>query len=411
MPESPNKKRVSFSVTNCICYDQRVLKIAEAVTNLDCNVTIIGRKSGDCCEKNVVPFQTRRFRMIFKKGILFYKFYNIRLFFYLLFHKFNMLVANDLDTLLPNFLISKLKRIPLVFDSHEYFTGVPEIQNRPFVKWVWTTIEKLIFPRLKFIMSVSDSMSMQYESQYGIRPVTIRNCARSSEEIKGYTKKELGISDAHMLLILQGGGINIDRGGEELIEALNGIEKVSLIIVGSGDVLPVLKEKVKSLCLSDRVRFIPKQSWDELIKYTKSADIGLSLDKDTNLNYKFSLPNKLFDYISAGLPVITSDLPEVRKIVEEAGCGIILKKVTPEEISKAIIKLQDDRMLLNTLKQNAVMASEKLTWENESKKVIDFYSKILSSCSFVVKKNLNHYLYFYFLLLFYHFKILFFGEL
>jgi glycosyltransferase involved in cell wall biosynthesis len=289
-----------------------------------------------------------------------------------------MLVANDLDTLLPNFLVSKLKRLPLIFDSHEYFTGIPEIQNRPFVKWVWTIIEKMIFPRLKYVMTVSDSISMQYESQYGIRPVTIRNCAKSSSEIKGYTKKELGISDGHLLLILQGGGINIDRGGEELIEAINRTEKVSLFIVGSGDVLPVLKEAVNKINLSDRIRFIPKHSWNELIKYTKSADVGLSLDKDTNLNYRFSLPNKLFDYISAGIPVIASNLPEVKKIVEEAGSGIIIQTVTPEEIYKAIIKLRDDRQLLYKLKQNAVNASETLNWGTESKKVIDFYRRLLN---------------------------------
>jgi glycosyltransferase involved in cell wall biosynthesis len=376
MKEDPTKYNVAFSVTNCICFDQRVLKIAEVVNQLNCNITIIGRRKDHQCEYMAVPFNIRRFRMIFKKGFFFYKFYNIRLFFYLLFHKSDLLVANDLDTLLPNFLVSKLKRLPLVFDSHEYFTGVPEIQNRPFVKWVWTTIEKMIFPRLEYVMTVSDSISMQYESQYGIRPVTIRNCARSFAETKGYTKKELGISDDHLLLILQGGGINIDRGGEELIEALDGIEKVSLIIVGSGDILPVLKEKVKRLCLSDRVRFIPKQSWDELIKYTKSADIGLSLDKDTNLNYRFSLPNKLFEYISAGIPVITSDLPEVKKIVKESGCGIIIQTVTPEEICKAIIKLRDDLALLNKLKQNAVIASGTLNWDLESKKAADFYKVI-----------------------------------
>lgn len=378
MTEHPTKYNVAFSVTNCICFDQRVLKMAEVVNQLNCNVTIIGRRKDHQCESMAVPFNTRRFRMIFKKGFLFYKFYNIRLFFYLLFHKFNVLVANDLDTLLPNFFVSKLKHLPLIFDSHEYFTGVPEIQNRPFVKWVWTTIEKMIFPRLKYVMAVSDSISIQYERQYGIRPVTIRNCARSSAEIKGYLKKELGISDDHLLLILQGGGINIDRGGEELIEAINRIEKVSLIIVGSGDVLPVLKEKVINLSLSDRIRFIPKQPLNELIKYTKSADVGLSLDKDTNLNYRFSLPNKLFDYISAGIPVITSDLPEVKKIVEESRCGIIIQTVTPEEICKAIIKLRDDLVLLNRLKQNAVIASGTLNWDLESKKVVNFYKDILN---------------------------------
>src|SRR5512133_2829998 len=101
MPMPSEKKRAAFSVTNCICYDQRVLKIADVVRKLDCEVEIIGRKSGNCCDINAVPFKTKRFWMLFKKGFLFYAFFNIRLFFFLLFHKFDLLVSNDLDTLLP----------------------------------------------------------------------------------------------------------------------------------------------------------------------------------------------------------------------------------------------------------------------------------------------------------------------
>ena len=143
MPSNIHKTRVAFSVTNCICHDQRVLKIAETVSSLDCEITIIGRKSGDCCDTDKIPFNTKRFKMFFKRGFFFYKCFNIRLFLYLLFHKYDLLVSNDLDTLLPNFLVSRLKHLPLIYDSHEYFTGVPEIQNRTFVKWVWKSIEKI----------------------------------------------------------------------------------------------------------------------------------------------------------------------------------------------------------------------------------------------------------------------------
>ena len=377
MPQLSNKPRVVFSVTNCICFDQRVQKIAATVNSLGYEITIVGRHLDDCCNSDSVPFITKRFRMIFKKGFLFYKFINIRLFFFLLFHKFDLLVANDLDTLLPNYLVSKLKRIPLVYDSHEYFTGVPEIQNRPFVKWVWTTIEKSIFPHLKYVMTVSDSIAIQYESEFGIKPVVVRNSAKSSAEIMPFSRSELGVTDDHLLLILQGGGINIDRGGEELIEAVSRLEKVFLIIAGSGDVIDILKEKSIELNSFDRIRFIGKLPWSEMMRYTKSADAGLSLDKDTNLNYHFSLPNKLFDYISAGIPVLASDLPEVNKIINDHGCGLIIPSVTSGEIIKTILKLRDDRILLNNLRLNAVSASESLNWDHESKVVKEFYQKIL----------------------------------
>ena len=142
MPSATHKTKVIFSVTNCICYDQRVLKMAETVSKLNCEITIIGRKSGDYCNPDSVPFRTVRFKMFFKKGFLFYKFFNIRLFIYLLFNKCDLLVSNDLDTLLPNFLVAKLKRMPLVYDSHEYFTEVPELHNRLFVKWVGRVLRK-----------------------------------------------------------------------------------------------------------------------------------------------------------------------------------------------------------------------------------------------------------------------------
>jgi glycosyltransferase involved in cell wall biosynthesis len=377
MSSDSYKTRVAFSVTNCICHDQRVLKIADTVSRLGCEITLIGRVSGDCCKTSVVPFRTKRFRMLFKRGFLFYKFFNIRLFFFLLFHKFDLLVANDLDTLFPNFIVSKLKHLTLVYDSHEYFTGVAEIQNRPFVKWVWKSIEKIVFPLLTNVMTVSDSIAVQYETEYGFRPVTIRNCSRSTREIESFSKVELGVNKDHLLLILQGTGINVDRGGEELIDAVGETENVSLLFIGAGDKIDFLRNKVIELNLSDRIKFFPKVPWDELMKFTKSADAGMSLDRASNINYRFSLPNKLFDYISAGIPVITGDLPEVNKIVKENKCGIIIPSVTPEEIAKAIRKLQENPGLLSELKTNAAIASESINWESESVKVTEFYSSVI----------------------------------
>jgi glycosyltransferase involved in cell wall biosynthesis len=315
--------------------------------------------------------------MIFRRGFLFYAFFNIRLFFYLLFHKSDLLVSNDLDTLLPNFLASKLKRIPLVYDSHEYFTGVPEIQNRPFVKWVWKSIEKMIFPHLKNVITVCDSIADQYFMEYGIRPVTVRNCSRKSNHIQPYSREELGIDKHHLLIILQGTGINIDRGSEELIEAVKRAENVSLLIAGSGDVIPDLKVLVTDFSLSARVKFIPKMAWEDMMRYTKTADAGVSFDKDTNMNYKFILPNKLFDYFSAGIPVIASDLCEVRRIVTENNSGILIPSVTPENIISALNILINDREKLAALKRNAYRASQLLSWDLESKKVAELYKSVI----------------------------------
>jgi glycosyltransferase involved in cell wall biosynthesis len=378
MALTTNYIKVAFSVTNCICFDQRVLKIAGTVSRLGCDITVIGRKSGDCCDSDLVPFKTKRFKMIFKKGFLFYKFFNIRLFIFLLLHKYDILVSNDLDTLMPNFIVSRLRNIPLVYDSHEYFTGIPEIQNRPFVKWVWKSIEKSIFPHLKHVMTVSDSIALQYEKEYGIRPVAVRNCSMKTDQIIAYSRKELKINADNLLMVLQGTGINIDRGGKELIDAINITENVSLLIIGSGNQYEILIEKVSELGLEGRIKFIPKCPWNELMRYTRLADAGLSIDKNSNLNYNFSLPNKLFDYIAAGIPIIATRLPEIEKIMNEFNCGILISEPSPEVISSAIIQLRDNRSLLMKLKRNSIRASESLNWERESSKVEELYSFILN---------------------------------
>jgi len=378
MLSGSHKIKVAFSVTNCICNDQRVMKMAGTVEKLGCEITIIGRKSGDCCKSESVPFRTKRFSMLFKRSVLFYAFFNIRLFIYLLFHRFDILVANDLDTLLPNFLASRIKRCKLVYDSHEYFTGVPEIQDRHFVKSVWKSIERLLFPKLKNVITVCDSIADLYYTEYHIKPVVVRNCSPLAGEIIPLSRRELGISEDNLLLILQGTGINTDRGGEELIEAINITPDVSLMIVGTGDNLETIREKVKSYDLEDRIKFIPKCRWKTLIRFTAAADAGLSLDKSTNINYLCSLPNKLFDYLSAGIPVIATNLPELSNIINKYHCGILITAAYPDEISKAICVLRDNNTLLSELKQNSVIASKLMNWEKESLKVECLYRSIIN---------------------------------
>ena len=377
MPAQTRKPRVAFSVTNCICYDQRVMKMAETVSKLGCDITIIGRITEDCCGKEMIPFRTKRFRMIFKKGFLFYKFFNIRLFVFLLFHKYDILVSNDLDTLLPNYIVSRIKGVPVVYDSHEYFTGVPELQDRPVVKWVWKSIEKAIFPKLKYVMTVSDPIASLYEKQYSVSPMVVRNFSKSTDHIVPFSREELGINKDDLLLIIQGTGINMGRGAEELLGALKVLKNVSLLVVGSGDVLDALKKQVNELDIGKRVKFVHRVSWEELMRYTISADIGVTLDKDFNDNYRFSLPNKLFDYISAGIPVLASDLPEVKKIITENDCGIIIDEVTIEKISASVISLKGDRVKLDKIRKNAVSASKSIRWDTESEKVTELYKGIL----------------------------------
>ena len=381
MHDELKNKKIIFSVTNCICFDQRVIKMAETLQMMGGDIFIVGRERGDCCKQNLIGFKTKRFRMFFKRGLLFYMFYNLRLFLFLLFKKSDILVSNDLDTLLPNYLVSKIKGVPLVYDSHEYFTCVPELSNRKFVTWVWTLIEGMIFPRLNYVITVSDPIAAEYQKKYGVKPVVICNMSKSSENISAVKKKEAGLTENDFVLIIQGNGLNIDKGVEELVGAVSITEGVSLLIVGSGDVIGSVKAVVTANNLNDRVKFLPSVSWNEMMRYTKCADVGLILEKDTNLNYRYSLPNKLFDYISGGIAVVAGKLPETSKIIEELKIGVLLKEVTCDSISQAIIELKNDRDKLKVLTENSKKASMQYNWENESRKVMMLYSKVLIKIS------------------------------
>ena len=150
-----------------------------------------------------------------------------------------------------------------------------------------------------------------------------------------------------------------------------------LLIVGKGDAVPALKQQVKNDNLSNKVLFIDRVAPDKLFNYTYLADIGFSLDKDTNINYRFSLPNKIFDYIKAETPVIVSNLPEIAKVVKEADIGLIITDHQPETIATAINKLLHNEYLLMKYKLNTKTAALVYTWEKEEKVLENIYRKLL----------------------------------
>ena len=355
--------------------DQRVHKVCTTLVNMGFDVLLVGRKLPDSPELEPRNYATKRMRLLFTKGPLFYAEYNKRLLLFLLTHKFDLLVANDLDTLLANYLASKQKSKPLVYDSHEYFTEVPELQGRK-AKKVWERIEARIFPKLKDIITVNKSIAALYEKKYGKELKVVRNIPFRRSNVEQVTKADLGLDEHQRIIILQGAGINVDRGAEEAVLAMKLIENAVLLIVGGGDVLELLKQMVLEHSLEQKVRFIPRQSIDKLYAYTALADVGLSLDKDTNLNYRFSLPNKVFDYIQCGTPVLASDLPEVKNIIQSYDVGLILKEHSPESIAKSL-ELMLNADFKKTHKAQLEKAAEELVWENEEKVLKEVYSKYL----------------------------------
>ena len=370
------KTKVIVSVSNDLITDQRVLKVCDSLHENDFNVLLVGRLKKNSPTLPPLAFQAKRLHLIFESGFLFYAEFNIRLFFFLLFHSAEVLHSNDLDSLLPNFLVAKLKRKKLVYDTHEYFTEVPEIQKRPFVKKTWTLIEAFIFPKLKHVFTVNESIANLYFQKYGIRPAVMRNVPKTNNLVFNKTKKELQIPENKSILILQGNGINVNRGAEEAVLAMQWIENALLYIIGSGDVIPVIEKIIQEKKLENKVILLPRMPYLEMMQYTHLTDIGLTLDKDSNINYQFSLPNKVFDYLRAGIAIISSDLIELRKVIESTSSGILLENVSPECIAQEVNKLISNPEKLNELKTNAQVNASKYVWEEEVKALLEVYRNI-----------------------------------
>ncbi len=323
-----------------------------------------------------LTYKTVRMRLLFVRGPLFYAEFNIRLFLFLLFKKVNLFLSNDLDTLLPNFLVSRLRNIPLAYDSHEYYTETPELVNRKFVQHVWKLMEQFMLSRIDRMITVNESIAQMFRQEYGIEVVVVRNIPPSIKISTTKSRYDLGLPVEKKLLILQGSGINIDRGVEELVLAMQYIDNAVLLLIGNGDAMPVIRNLIKDNHLEDKVMLFPRMNYNEMMCYTQLADVGFTLDKDTNLNYRFSLPNKLFDYIHAGIPVLATPLVEIKAIIDRFQIGGFIDSHQPDIMAKQIGNYLIQNDLMRVWRKNLSFAAESLNWENEEKILLKFYSTL-----------------------------------
>lgn len=323
-------------------------------------ILLIGRKNYSKHELKR-DYKVKRIRMLFNKGFLFYSELNIRLFFLLLFTKKDVLFSNDLDTLLPNYLVSKIQGKELIFDSHELFSEIPELENRKFVKSFWLGIERRILPKLKKVITVSDAIKKHYENLYNINVSVVRNLPMS----KKTETEQFPFSTKNKKVILYQGSVNVGRGLKLMIETVKLLDNCLLVIIGSGDIMDELEQKVLNERLENKVKFTGKILPKDLKKLTPNADLGFSLEEDLGLNYRYALPNKIFDYIHAGIPVIVSDLPEMKKLVESYKVGSVLYDRTPESLAKQI-----QEVINNDYSSALQKAKKELNWSNEKEKLI-----------------------------------------
>lgn len=368
-------KTIVVSVINDLATDQRVLRTASVLNELGYTVVLFGRELKNSPSVTHLPYKSKRVKMLFTSGPLFYLFYNWRLFLFLLLTKCDVLFANDLDTLYPNYLISKLKKLPLVYDSHEIFCEVPELQNTPLKKKIWEKLEQHLVPKLKHCITVNQSIADWFGKKYKTKFEVVRNIPDAIGNPSAKSKTQLGIPADRTILILQGAGINIQRGAEELIEAMQYVNNAHLLVIGGGDVFDILKTMIHRLNLSHKITILPKMPKSELLNYTLNSDIGVSIDKDTNLNYHYSLPNKLFDYLQSNLAVLASRLPEIEHIITTYNIGCFIDNHQPQHIAEKINYMIGSGKI-SEWKKNTAKVNAENNWQNEKEKLKSIINSI-----------------------------------
>lgn len=357
-------KRVYISVINDLATDQRVGRVAKLLAEQGFEVCCIGRRLKDSPELRNRPFKYRRFRMVFTRGPLFYACFNLRLVLTLLLVKRPLLyISNDLDTLPANFVASRFRKVKLIYDSHELFTQVPELINRKKVQAIWKWIEFKIVPKLRYALTVNYSIATIYRRLYGTRFRVVRNVPERLDLVQA--KKSAGKK-----IIIYQGALNVGRGLELIIDAMQYIPDAVFLMLGTGDIEKELKQRVEQKKVEDRVEFGGRVLPEDLFELTMKADLGISLEEDLGLNYRYSLPNKLFDYIQCRVPVLCSALPEMSRIVDSYGIGVTTRERDPEKIAGIIRYMLKERSG-GAWREALDRAALELCWENESGNYLD----------------------------------------
>ena len=354
------KTKVFVAVTNDVSSDQRVHKIATYIQNKKYNVLVYGRILPSTFQVNRT-YKIKRIKHLFNNNFLFYAEYNFRLLIYLLFNKYEIIYSNDLDTLPACFIASKLFKSKLIYDSHEFFTEVPELQGRKFVRNIWLSIEKIFLPRINNAITVSGSIANEYKTKYGIQMDVLRNMPSLNtnqiiEKVEFPTQNKV---------VLYQGILNPGRGIKPMIDSLKYLKGVDLVIIGYGKVKDELIEYSEKSGCKSRIHFLGRIPHEKLANYTKRATIGMVLEEPLGESFNYSLPNKLFDFIHIGIPIIASPLVEIKKIIEKYKVGILIENHQPKHIAEKITILLNDEVIRSKIISKQKIAKKELCWENE----------------------------------------------
>lgn len=360
------KKKIITSAFSNLYTDQRIEKVCKTLYDNGYSIELIGNDWGGN-EKMERTYPFSRIELKSKSLKTAYFEFNWKLYKKLKkkADKNTILHANDIDALLPSFLIARKLNIPLVFDSHEIFTEMPAIQNKLSQK-IWRLLEGSLVPKIKFMMTESQSYAEWFYEKYKVNAVVVRNIPRK-------IVSRPGIPDNNPKIILYQGVINQSRGIEKVILAMHSIKDAVLKIAGDGPLKKTYEDLVIQQNLQERVVFLGKLKPENLREVTKTADVGFSLEENNGVSYYYSLPNKVCDYIQSRVPLVMINFPEMKRIKEKFDIGEMVTDHDPKTIAAALNRILERGR--EAYAEELERASEVFCWENEEEKILELFQK------------------------------------
>jgi glycosyltransferase involved in cell wall biosynthesis len=389
-------KRIIFTVTNDLRYDQRMLRICTTLSAAGYEVALVGRHLSTSIPLQNQPYQQIRLKhLLFTVGKLFYLEYNLRLLFFLLFQRFDAVCSIDLDTSIPGIIAAKIKNKPHLFDAHELFTHTPEVARRKSIQKIWEAVQKFTFKHTNAAFTVGPAIAQYFEEKYNRPVAVVRNMpiksGATNPKTTNQARTEINQLNSDNInppspawqskidalqgqrFILYQGALNEARGLEALIQAMSEIPAI-LVLAGEGDLSQTLRNLTQSLNLEHKVIFLGMIPPNELPQLTKQAYIGYNVSQNAGLSYFLSLNNKFFDYTKALLPSLINPFPEYLALMKEFEVGLPTEP-TLEDIVKQANQLFTDQLLYDKIKSNCKLASEKWTWENETPTLVNIFQQ------------------------------------
>ncbi|TGE28198.1 glycosyltransferase [Hymenobacter metallicola] len=361
-----------FTVTTDLNYDQRMQRICGSLARHGYQVLLVGRQWPASQPLTVQPYRQHRLRCWNNKGKLFYLEFNLRLFFYLLGQRAAAWCAIDLDTALPVWLRARVAGQPFVYDAHELFTEVPEVVARPGIQRLWRAVERFVVPRTTLAYTVGPALARVFEQRYQRPFAVVRNISRLGAELP--PAPVAAPPDGY---ILYQGALNAGRGLEALLEAMPAVAG-RLVLCGEGDLSEDLRARAARLGLLDsgKVEFRGYVLPEALRAVTSQAAVGIMLLENQGLSYYYSLANKFFDYLHAGIPQLIVDFPEYRYLNQQYEVAEVVE-LTPESIAGALNGLlRDNPARYHELAQNCRRARQAFNWQQEEHHLLALYQSL-----------------------------------